>query len=260
MKQFVFFLLLVSTNYSAHIRWFGHSSLEITSPAGTKLIIDPWIKNPKNTNGAAILAGLHDASFILLSHGHGDHIGDTKDIITNSNAKIVTSYSLGNHLLSILKYPQDRVQQKYLGDVGGEIQLTDEIKITFTHAIHSSEIIDSKGILHNTGHSIGFIIEIKNDKTIYFSGDTDIFFDMKLIPLLHTVDLFVVCIGNQFTMGPKRAALATNMVKAKSVLPVHWGTYPLLTGTPEEFKKYLDEFSYSGPIYNPNINQKFLLK
>ncbi|MCJ8345704.1 MBL fold metallo-hydrolase, partial [bacterium] len=101
---------------------------------------------------------------------------------------------------------------------------------------------------------------IKDDKTIYFSGDTDLFFDMKLIPLLHNIDLFVVCIGNQFTMGPKRAALATTMLKTKSVLPVHWGTYPLLTGTPQEFKKYLDEFSFTGFIYNPDINQKFHLK
>ncbi|PCJ21484.1 MAG: metal-dependent hydrolase [Candidatus Cloacimonadota bacterium] len=260
LRHFSLFFILVSLVSCSNIRWFGHSSIEIITPNGTKILIDPWINNPKNPNGKTILTSLHDTHYILLSHGHGDHIGDTRDILSNSNAKIITSYSLGNHLLSILKYPKDRVLQKNLGDVGGEIQITPEIKITFTQAIHSSEIIDTKGILHNTGPSVGFIIEIKNDKTVYFSGDTDLMFDMKLIPLFHKIDLFIVCIGNQFTMGPKRAALATNMIKASSVLPVHWGTYPLLTGTPQQFKTYLDQFSFTGHVYQLDMNQRVHLK
>ena len=263
LKKLVFltlFLGLFPWNqqvFALQITWFGHSAFLIQGKDGTTLLIDPWISNPLNNDSAKVLESLPPVDFILLTHGHGDHLGDTLNIIQKNRAKIVTSYSLANHLTRVLAYPADRLPSELTADIGGTIRLNSEVSVTLTQAVHSSEIMDKTGALHNTGTSVGFILEFLEGKTIYFTGDTDLFLDMKLIPVLHKVDIMIACIGGHFTMGPKRAALATAMVKPRMVIPMHFQTYPLLKGSFNEFRDELQETAFQGQLQRLEINEKF---
>ncbi len=249
--------LLSSTAFCLEVTWYGHSAFQLKGAGGTTVLVDPWITNLKNPEGPEILKALKKVDFILLSHGHGDHLGNTPELLKQTQAKIITSYSLANQLTHQLKIPPNRIPQDLVGDAGGEIQVNDELRIIFTQARHSSELLSVDGSLLYAGPSLGFILKFKEGKTIYHSGDTDLFLDLRLIPVFHPIDLFLVCIGGRFTMGPQKAALATVMVKPKTVIPMHYGTYALLQGTPEDFQRELELAEFKGEIQIPAMNQVY---
>lgn len=233
-------LLLPAAGFAAggtELTWYGHSAFKIKTPKGHVLLIDPWITNPANKSGKEDLAKLEKVDLILITHGHFDHVGDAVGIAKKTGAKLVATFDLGTSLVKYAGYPKDQAGFDTMGNFGGEITLLDgEVKVAFIPAVHSSSVMSPDGKdIHMGGNPGGFLISVKNGPTIYHTGDTDVFSDMALIPRFHKVDVMLACIGDHFTMGPERAAMAVKLVRPKVVIPMHYGTFPVLTGTPEAF-------------------------
>ncbi len=232
-------LFLPATGFAARteLTWYGHSAFKVKTPEGKVLLIDPWITNPANKSGKEDLEKIGKVDLILISHGHFDHVGNAVEIAKKTGAKLVTTYDLGMSLVKYADFPKDQAGFDTLGNFGGEISvLNGEVRIAFIPAVHSSSVTPPEGKeIHMGGNPGGFLIMIKNGPAIYHTGDTDLFSDMSLIPRFHKVDVMLACIGDHFTMGPERAAMAVKLVRPTWVIPMHYGTFPVLTGTPAEF-------------------------
>jgi L-ascorbate metabolism protein UlaG (beta-lactamase superfamily) len=220
------------------IKWFGHSAFQITTPQKRVILIDPWITNPANKTGAEDLASLNKADLILISHGHGDHIGDAAEIAAKTKAGLVATYDLKNALVEGGLYPKEYAGSA-TGHFGGEIELLQgDLRITFIPAVHGSTIWGTDKSAYPDkimpgGTAGGFLLSIKQGPTIYFTGDTDLFSDMALVSLAKPVDVMISCIGGGYTMGPLRAAHAVRLVKPrKYVIPMH-------TEAPENVQDFL---------------------
>ncbi len=228
------------------LTWYGHSAFKITTPSGKILLLDPWITNPANKNGAADLAGITKADYIFITHGHFDHVGNSVAIANKTGAKLVATGDLADALVAYAGYPKAQAGMDTQGNVGGELSLLGgEVRVLFVPAVHSSAISPPPGSAnmdpHNGGSPGGFVITIAGGPTIYDTGDTDEFSDMALIPRAHKIDVMLCCIGDHYTMGPVRAADAVKMVSPRMVIPMHFGTFPILTGTPAEFGEALKQ-------------------
>jgi L-ascorbate metabolism protein UlaG (beta-lactamase superfamily) len=234
---------------STKITWYGQAAFKVETPSGGVILIDPWLSVPTNPDKSAI-AKLERVDYILITHGHRDHVGDSVEIGKKTGAVLVTSYGLQFNMKSMLGYPEQQATVATGGNVGGAIDLSKAgAKVTLTTAVHNSELTPPNlpapkagepGAV-TSGNPIGFILEIDGGPTIYHTGDTDVFTDMKLIPDFFNVDLMLACIGGHFTMGPERAAQAVEWVQAKQVVPMHFGTFGLLAGTPAQLKEALDK-------------------
>ena len=226
------------------VTWYGHAAFKIVTPAGHVLVVDPWITNPSNPKGKDDLAALTKVDLILVSHGHGDHIGDAVDIAKRTGAQLVSNFDLGSAMVADLGFPAAQAGFATQGNAGGTVTLLDgDVRITFEPAVHGSVIsvpgtAGAPGQVAAAGSPGGFLIRIKDGPTFYHTGDTALFGDMKLIGDAH-VDVMLACIGDHFTMGPEDAARAVALVHPKVVVPMHYGTFPVLTGTPEAFAKAL---------------------
>jgi L-ascorbate metabolism protein UlaG (beta-lactamase superfamily) len=238
VKKLLFVLLLTTPlaalAASTELTWYGHAAFKLTTPSGKVLLIDPWITNPANKNGKEDLAKIDKADLILISHGHFDHVGDSVAIAKATGAQLVATYDLGNSLVQNAGFPAAQATMMTEGNFGGELTLLNgEVKIAFIPAVHSSAVTDAENKNHDGGNPGGFLITVKNGPTIYHTGDTDVFSDMALIKQFHKVDVMLACIGGHFTMGPDRAAKAVKLVGADTVIPMHFGTFPILNGTPK---------------------------
>lgn len=251
---------------STDITWYGHSAFKVTTPGGKVLLIDPWLANPANPKGKELLAGLDKADQILLTHAHGDHIGNTVEIARKTGAKLVASNDLMKAMVKYADFPAKQADFVGTGNTGGTVTLLGgEVKITFVHALHSSglEYDDKMGLpkgLAYAGNPGGFIIAIANGPTIYHTGDTDLFGEMKFIGDLSPVDVMMACIGDKFTMGPDRAAAAVELVNPKMVIPMHFGTFAALTGTPEAFEQALKKRNLKTTFKRMQVNETFSWK
>lgn len=222
------------------LQWYGQSAFRITTPSGKVLLIDPWLTNPINPNGKTDLANLNRADLVLITHGHFDHVGDAIAIAKKTNAPLVSTADLGQTLVNA-GYPKNLVSLDTQGNFGGELSLlNNEVKIAFIPAVHSSTVASDGSPAQFAGNPGGFLVSVQNGPVIYHTGDTDVFTDMSLIPAFRKVSVMLTCIGDHFTMGPQRAAIAVNYVKPEVVIPMHFGTFPALTGTPQAFKAELD--------------------
>ncbi|MCU0551692.1 MAG: metal-dependent hydrolase [Leptolyngbya sp. Prado105] len=223
------------TAKSTQLQWYGQSAFKMTTPSGKVILIDPWITNPINPKGKTDLANLNQVDLVLVTHGHFDHVGDAIAIAKKTNAPLVSTFDLGNALVG-LGYPKSLVTFDTQGNFGGEISLlNNEVKVAFIPAVHSSTVASDGSPAQFAGNPGGFLITVQNGPAIYHTGDTDVFADMALIPQFRKVTLMLACIGDHFTMGPQRAATAVNYVKPDRVIPMHFGTFPTLTGTPQAF-------------------------
>jgi L-ascorbate metabolism protein UlaG (beta-lactamase superfamily) len=248
------------------ITWYGHSAFKITTPTGKVLLIDPWLANPANPKGKEALAALDKADQILLTHAHGDHIGNTVEIAKKTGAKLVASNDLMKAMVKYGGFPEKQADFAGTGNFGGTVTLLGgEVKVTFVYAVHSSglDYDDKSGLpksMAYAGNPGGFLITIANGPTVYHTGDTDLFGDMKLIGEITPVDVMLACIGDKFTMGPEGAAAAVELVKPKMVVPMHFGTFPPLTGTPEAFEQALKKRNVKTVFKRMQVNETFIWK
>ncbi|WP_242396097.1 metal-dependent hydrolase [Anaeromyxobacter oryzisoli] len=218
------------------LTWYGHSAFVLKTPGGTVIAIDPWFSNPK-APAPGVAEKLGKVDYVLVTHGHFDHVGDAVAIGKRTGAKLVTTGELAQALVEA-GYPKDAAGVETVGNVGGTFHAGDATVI-MVPAIHSSTFTDDKG-QHPAGAPVGFVIQVKGGPTIYHTGDTDVTLDMKLVPERYgRVDVMLACIGGHFTMDPKGAALAASYVKPRTIVPMHFGTFPALTGTPRELEAAL---------------------
>ena len=231
----VLFTLVMSGSARAFdLHWFGQASFKITTQTGKVIMIDPFIvKNPKTPDEQKDLSKLGKVDLILVTHGHFDHTADVKALAEMYGAKVGMNADMGSVYQNLKIIPKDQLIR--WNKSGTVTPLGDDIKITMVRAEHSSTV-NFDGKVHAGGEPVGYIIELENGYKIYHSGDTGVFGDMKMIGDYYKPDLALVCIGGWFTMDPQHAAYAVSqLVKPKLVIPMHYGTFGLLKGTPDEF-------------------------
>jgi L-ascorbate metabolism protein UlaG (beta-lactamase superfamily) len=223
------------------LTWYGQSGFKIVTPGGKTLLIDPWLTNPVFDKGKETLAALKNVDLILLSHGHSDHVGNAVEIGKITRAKLVATFDLSAAMVTALGYPNELADIATTGHFGGTLHLLDgEVSVTFVPAWHGAGVTrdDNSPPIYG-GNPSGLIVALRDGPTFYHTGDTDLFSDMALVSRFHKIDIMLVCIGDHFTMGPARAAEAVNLVGPRIAIPMHYGTFPVLTGTPEAFGEEL---------------------
>ncbi len=255
-------LLHLAAAHAFEVQWFGQSAFKITTPGGKVILIDPFItKNPKTPEALKDLSKLKQVDLILLTHGHGDHVGDTAEISKAYGAKVAMNADMGHTFASLEWVPYDRLIR--FNKSGPITPLGEGIRITMVHAEHSSEVVHTdpqskKKTVHPGGEPCGFIIELENGFTIYHAGDTGVFTDMIFIGEYYKPDLALLPIGGHFTMDPEHAAFAIrNYLKTKTVVPMHYGTFPPLKGTPTQLKQRLAGFATEVIVMQPGDTQIF---
>jgi L-ascorbate metabolism protein UlaG (beta-lactamase superfamily) len=213
------------------LTWLGHATFRIETPGGKIVIVDPWIRgNPACPEQDKIVKKV---DVLLCTHGHGDHIGDAVEIVKKHNPKVIGIFELCAWL------QKKGAEQTSPMNKGGT-QTVDDITVTMVHADHSCGIQDGDEIVYG-GEACGYVIEFANGVKIYHAGDTNVFGDMHIIRELYAPDIVMLPIGDHFTMGPREAAYACNLLKAKTVIPMHFATFPVLTGTPGALQKLVPD-------------------
>jgi L-ascorbate metabolism protein UlaG (beta-lactamase superfamily) len=208
--------------------WLGHGSYRFDSAEGKRVYVDPWFDNPKCPDAEK---RPERCDVLALTHGHGDHIGSAVDVAKAHTPKVVAIVELATWLEA-----QGAPGASQLGmNKGGTVD-ADGVKFTMTHALHSSGYSSGGGPPVYLGEAAGFVVEFENALKVYCAGDTAVFSDMQLIGRLHAPDVAVLPIGDHFTMGPRAAALALELLGVRRCVPVHWGTFPVLHGTPDALR------------------------
>jgi L-ascorbate metabolism protein UlaG (beta-lactamase superfamily) len=233
-----------SSAQETKIKWFGHAAFSITTPKGKVLLIDPWMTNPKNPDviaGKDPLAAVSKVDYILLTHGHRDHVGEAVEIARRTGAILIANPELAGNLVKLTDFPAKQAQTDAIMGIGGEIQIADgEVTVAMTPAIHTSSVYNAKAGPNEPeraygGSPAGFVIVVKNGPSIYHTGDTAYFSDMALIGEQYQIDVALVNIGGHTAMEPKMAARAAKAVRAKLAIPQHFGTDEGMTPNANSF-------------------------
>ena len=255
--------MLLAQSGKVEVHWLGQAAFKITTPTGKVIVLDPFLtQNPKTPADYKDLTKLGNVDLILITHGHGDHVGDVKDLAArNSGAKV---YGPAGLIATLTDLGWIKPEQGVRFGKGGKVQpLGPQITITQVRAEHSSEVTvtdpeTKKSTTYPGGEPAGFIIEMENGFKIYHMGDTGLFGDMKLIADYYKPDLILMPIGGHFVMDPQDAAYATKeWLKPKFVIPMHYGTFPVLKGTPQEYIAALGQTSTKVFPINPGDKLEF---
>ena len=220
------------------ITYLGHSTVLIETPGGRRLIIDPWTTgNPACPAEWKEISRLGKLDVILLTHLHNDHVGDAAEIsAANPEAAVVAIYEACNWLGG------KGAKNLFPMNKGGS-QTVAGIGISMTHAFHSSSFQEPDGTVVYGGEPAGFILRMENGFTLYAAGDTALYGDMALLKDLYQPEMALLPIGDLFTMGPREAAMAIRLLGVSHVLPIHYATFPVLTGTPEALREHTSDLS-----------------
>jgi L-ascorbate metabolism protein UlaG (beta-lactamase superfamily) len=213
------------------LSWLGHATFRMQTPGGKTVVVDPWVMgNPLCPEAEKKLSKV-DA--MLCTHGHFDHIADAVEIGKRHNPKVVGIFELCGWL------EKKGVKNTSPMNKGGT-QAVSDIRVTMVHADHSCGILDGEQTIYG-GEACGFVIEFENGLKIYHAGDTAVFGDMQIIRELYAPDIALLPIGDHYVMSPREAAYACKLLKPKAVVPMHFGTFPVLTGTVAEFKRLVKD-------------------
>jgi L-ascorbate metabolism protein UlaG (beta-lactamase superfamily) len=211
------------------VTWLGHATVLVQTPKGTNILIDPFIENnPKYPKTFELPEKIQ---FILLTHGHGDHIADAVPVARKHKSTVVAIHELAVFV------GKEGAEHTTGMNIGGTVQLED-VAVTMVEAKHSSGVEGKSGTQY-AGIATGFVLSVSNGPVLYHAGDTTVFTDMKLIKELYHPDLAMLPIGGFYTMGPREAAMAAQFIEPQAVLPIHFGTFPPLKGTPDELEGFL---------------------
>lgn len=241
---------------ATEIQWLGQSALKIVSPGGKVIVIDPFItKNPKTPEEHKDLAKLGKVDLILITHGHGDHIGDTAELAAMTGAPVGLNADMGHTFRLLGWVPKERLIRF---NKSGPIQpLGEGITVTMVRAEHSSEVVHEDTV-YPGGEPVGYIVELEDGTTIYHAGDTGVFGDMTFIGSYYQPDVAFLPIGGHYTMDPAHAAYAVReLLRVKTVVPIHYGTFPPLKGTPDELKAALGDYDGEVVVMEPGETRAF---
>lgn len=226
------------------LTWHGHAAFEVTTPKGATILIDPWLQNPLNPMVKAKqnpVDHIAKADYILITHGHFDHVGDAVAIAKKTGATLVANFELASTLAKLHGYPKEQIGFSTFMNPGGEIRIADgEVLVAMTPAVHSSGLGNPFAKEQDSdfvygGNPAGFVLKIQNGPTLYHSGDTAYFKDMDVIGEQYTPDVALLNIGGHFGMEADMAARAAVSVKAKYAIAHHYGTFPVLTQDAQGF-------------------------
>jgi L-ascorbate metabolism protein UlaG (beta-lactamase superfamily) len=212
------------------VTWLGHSAFRFDTPGGKRVYVDPWLGNPKCPENETSPERI---DLITLTHGHGDHLGDTLELAQRFECPVIALVEI-HDWLTIQGLPEN---DAHAGNKGGTLE-HDGVKVTFVDARHSSSITTDDGLVY-LGEPAGLVIEVENGTKLYFAGDTCVFGDMQLIARIYKPDVAILPIGGHFTMDPREAVVALELLGVDRCIPCHYGTFPLLAGTPEELRERL---------------------
>ncbi len=214
-------------NNGIRLTWLGHATCKIEVD-GKTFLIDPWVdSNPVCPDALKTFDSL---DVMLITHGHWDHMADAASIAKKHAPTVVA-------MIEIAKWLENQGVDNTIGMNKGGTVTVGGVKATMVTANHSSSFTKEDGTIVYLGEPAGFVLEFANGYKIYHAGDTNVFGDMQIIGDIYQPDLALLPIGDHFTMGPREAAYATQLLNVPAILPMHYGTFPLLTGTPEEFRK-----------------------
>ncbi len=231
----------MSEDLGFRFTWYGHSAVHLETAAGTRILIDPWLGNPRSPAGPE---AIDRCDVMLVTHGHHDHLGSMPGEVASADALTIARRTRPAwpciHELSLWLGAQETGADVMGMNKGGSVQLGD-VRVSMVHADHSAgDLLPDDGVPLYLGEAVGFVIELENGTRVYHAGDTALFGDMRLIGELHRPDVAFLPIGGHFTMDPPAAARAVELLGCSTVVPIHYGTFPVLAGTPAELREELE--------------------